>query len=42
MLDTNKMSEVVKSIKNNDKTVLAKPDKGSGIMVLDKTEQLRK
>ena len=42
MLDTNKMSDVIKSIKKNDKIVLAKPDKGSGIVVLDKTEYLRK
>ena len=37
MLDTNEMSNVIKSIKFNDKIVLAKPDKGSGIVVLDKT-----
>ena len=42
MLDTNEMSDVIKSIKKNDKIVLAKPDKGSGIVVLDKTEYLRK
>ena len=42
MLDTNEMLEVVKNIKKNDKIVLAKPDKGSGIVALDKTEYLRK
>ena len=36
------MSDVIKSIKKNDKIVLAKPDKGLGIVVLDKTEYLRK
>ena len=42
MLDINEMSDVIKSIKMSDKKVLAKPDKGSGIVVLDKTEYLRK
>ena len=42
MLDTNEMSEVIRNIKKNDKIVLAKPDKGSGIMVLDKKEYSRK
>ena len=40
MLYTNERWEIVKSIKNNDKIELAKPDKGLGIVVLDKTEYL--
>ena len=42
MVNTSEMSAVIRDIKNNEKIVLAKPDKGSGIVVLDKTDYLGK
>ena len=42
LMNTNEISRVIRSIKKNDKIVLAKPDKGSGIVVLVKIQYLRK
>ena len=41
-INTKEIVNTINTIKKSNKIVLAKPDKGSGIVLLDKTEYLGK
>ena len=41
-INTKEIVNTINTIKKNDKIIIAKPDKGSGVVLLDKTEYLGK